>query len=399
MQTNTITRQELTAVSTPDALRLVLQPIVSCKTGLISGFEALARLGTNNQSPLEFLPKLYAQYGRPELVSHIASEAIEGYRQTLKLIGNAGVGDIGKTPYLAINLEPEDLNSSETIDALFATLAEKKFSAALFRVEITEHCQLHLNPEVLHNIGRLYSRGVSIAIDDFGSGFSAMAMLSQITFDCVKLDRSFVKDLSHNPRSKHLLYRLCSLLGDLDTCIVAEGVEDAATARLLKAAGCNHLQGYYFSRPQEPRALASHILKQHQEWTVTSTPEPANTSPSANAFFDNALDMLCIISFEGYLLRVNQAFSRQLGWHSRELTNKHFSQFTHAEDVDRTVEQLQQLAQGGRLPSLKIRLLKADQSYCAVEWTAAPDLTRRTAYAIARQEDIPARVQKIGLPT
>jgi len=120
--------------------------------------------------------------------------------------------------------------------------------------------------------------GVRIAIDDFGTGFSSLDFLRRFSVDCLKIDRSFVQELAHNPRDRAVAVAISDMGRALGMSVVAEGVETDAQARFFAGVQCNELQGYLFCHPM-PLDQVQRYLDPAPGRRTADTPEP----PAANA--------------------------------------------------------------------------------------------------------------------
>jgi diguanylate cyclase len=119
------------------------------------------------------------------------------------------------------------------------------------------------------NIDKLRSvqeTGVRIAIDDFGTGYSSLGYLSRLPIDALKIDRSFVLRMTENPQEMTIVTTIISLAHSLDLCVIAEGVETAEQARLLRLVRCDQIQGYLISRPVPPGEVVTLFRAQKDTW-------------------------------------------------------------------------------------------------------------------------------------
>ena len=116
-------------------------------------------------------------------------------------------------------------------------------------IEITEGLLLDEQPAVIAQLARLSAAGIQVSIDDFGTGYSAMAYLKRLDIDTLKIDRSFVRDLTTDPGDLAITEAIIAMAHKLDIKVVAEGVETLAQQERLSAAGCDYSQGFLFSRP------------------------------------------------------------------------------------------------------------------------------------------------------
>ncbi len=231
------------ALRAPDQLRLVFQPRVDVRTGACVSAEALLRwqhplLG--NVPPGEFIPLLEpTALGRPitAWVIGTALDQVMAWRES------------GRSLRVSINVSAKDLAEPDFAERLRDELQRRSLPPNLVELELTESALIGNGPRVLKQLAELRDMGVEIAIDDFGTGYSTFAYLQRLPASIVKLDQSFIRDLTGNERDQILVRSMIGLAHDLGYRVVAEGVENAATRDLLVTAGCDELQGYLLSRP------------------------------------------------------------------------------------------------------------------------------------------------------
>ena len=156
----------------------------------------------------------------------------------------------GSLEYLAINVSPVQFNQGWALSCLPSLLEETGFPAHALVVEITETALLLDIDRTRTMICALKDRGIKIALDDFGIGYSNFSMLRQLPFDLLKLDRTLVCDIETDEHARALAEGILSLAARLHIKCVAEGVETCGQAALLESAGCAAMQGYWFSRPK-----------------------------------------------------------------------------------------------------------------------------------------------------
>jgi EAL domain-containing protein (putative c-di-GMP-specific phosphodiesterase class I) len=156
---------------------------------------------------------------------------------------------------LAVNLSPVQFGDPDLVGVVEAALERSGLSAHRLELEITERVLMEdsgANLRTLHELKRL---GVRISIDDFGVGHSSFSYLRRFPFDDIKLDRSFVGALEHDPSAAAIVRATLSLGRSLGLDTIAEKVESAEQLSLLDAEGCRLAQGYYFSPPVHPREI------------------------------------------------------------------------------------------------------------------------------------------------
>ena len=223
---------------------LVYQPKVSCVTGHIVGFEALMRWQHPRRgmvSPAEFISVLEDTGLIAEAGEWVLRTAC---RDTLAL-HRAGLG----TPAVAVNLSGRQLMSEQLFDVVNNALIESGLEPRFLELELTESFLMKKPETAITTLSRLKALGVHISIDDFGTGYSSLSYLKRFPIDALKVDRSFVQDITADPDDASITRAIIKLAHSLKLQVVAEGVETEGQLALLIAHHCDIIQGYYFSRP------------------------------------------------------------------------------------------------------------------------------------------------------
>jgi diguanylate cyclase (GGDEF)-like protein/PAS domain S-box-containing protein len=158
-------------------------------------------------------------------------------------------------PSVSVNLSPRQLQDPELVTTLSRTLSEAGLDGSALHVEITENLLMSDSDLASSKLAELRALGVGVAVDDFGTGYSSLAYLRRYPVDVLKIDRSFVAPLPEGPRPAALVRSIIELARALDVGTVAEGVENADQARILRDLGCNVAQGFFLCRPQTADAL------------------------------------------------------------------------------------------------------------------------------------------------
>jgi diguanylate cyclase (GGDEF)-like protein/PAS domain S-box-containing protein len=244
-------RRELRQAIDHGELELYYQPKRACLGGRLMGMEALVRWPHPTRGlvmPDEFIP-LAEQTGLIAALSHWVLEAAVRQCRIWK--------DSGLEIPVAVNLSMRDLHDVRLPDTIEHLLAVWDVPPRLLHVEITES-SLMVDPDrARQTVARLSKLGVQIAIDDFGAGYSSLAYLKKLPVDELKIDRSFVSDMGTDPSDRAIVRSTIELAHNLGLRVVAEGVEDEATARLLTELGCDEAQGYHLGRPQPAAAITA----------------------------------------------------------------------------------------------------------------------------------------------
>jgi len=219
------------------------QPVVDVRTQRVVGVEALSRWMHDQRgavSPAEFIP-IAEQIGviKP-LTMRLLGQAVEEWG-TWEAAGAALV--------LAVNVSARHLMSRDFVEEIEDLLRASAITPSNLKLEITE-TTIMADPRHAEDVVRALSAlGVRIAIDDFGTGYSSLAYLKGLSVDELKIDRSFVVDMCDSDSSAVIVRSMVQLAHNLGLRVVAEGVEDSSTMRLLEEMGCDMAQGYYVSRP------------------------------------------------------------------------------------------------------------------------------------------------------
>jgi diguanylate cyclase (GGDEF)-like protein len=224
-------------------LYLMYQPIADLDTGELLRFEALAR------------------WNHPEL-GQVPAEEFIGIAEQMGLIGEitefvlssacaeaARWRDAGMPIGLAVNLSGRDLSDQSLVDKVEERLAAYNLPASSLTLEVTETEVMADIVEASTVLGELGRLGVRIAVDDFGTGYSSLAYLHRLPINELKIDRSFVGNVAYDDSNAIIVRSSIAMAHSLGLSVVAEGAEDELTCAVLADAGCDSLQGYYFSRP------------------------------------------------------------------------------------------------------------------------------------------------------
>jgi diguanylate cyclase (GGDEF)-like protein len=217
---------------------LYYQPLVNLKSNEITAFEALLRWNHPVRglvSPAEFIPVaeetgLIIPLG--EWVLHRACQETANWPTDIKV---------------AVNLSPAQLKSRNLTEVVINALAAAGMSANRLQLEITETVLMHNTFNTLATLQKLRALGVQIALDDFGTGYSSLSYLRSFPFDKIKIDRSFIQDLSNGAEPLAIVHAVAGLAKSLNMISTAEGVETKEQLETLQSIGCVEMQGYLFS--------------------------------------------------------------------------------------------------------------------------------------------------------
>ncbi|MTI06585.1 bifunctional diguanylate cyclase/phosphodiesterase [Roseibium denhamense] len=241
-----------------DQLKLLYQPQYSLKDGVLKGYEALIRWEHPTRGiirPDVFIP-IAEDTGMIQeigtwVLNHACREAAM-WSDTARRV--------------AVNMSPAQFVAGETQNRVAQALHASGLHPSRLEIEITESLLISNTDAVIETLQQIRSMGVSIAMDDFGTGYSSLSYLSLFPFDKIKIDKAFIHNLGKDPSTDAIVTSIIGLGRSLDVTITAEGVETENQVVLLRAAGCDLVQGYLYGKPDsvdvhetaEPEMAARH---------------------------------------------------------------------------------------------------------------------------------------------
>jgi diguanylate cyclase (GGDEF)-like protein len=163
---------------------------------------------------------------------------------------------------VAVNLSPAQFKSRSVVQSVINALAASGLDASRLELEITESVLLHDNEATIATLHQLRGFGIKISMDDFGTGYSSLSYLRSFPFDKIKIDRSFIKDISDKGDCAAIVKAVAGLGKGLGIRTTAEGVETIDQLRHVRAEGCTEVQGYFFSAPQSADALQDYFVRE-----------------------------------------------------------------------------------------------------------------------------------------
>ena len=236
------------------------QPKVNMVSGELTGVEALIRWNdprTGLVPPARFTPMLEETGLIYEVGRWALGKAIEDYLRWRRL----GLPAVR----IAVNVSPLQLRNRHFISDIESAIGSAAEAAAGLELEITEGLIMEDVEYSISTLRAIRAMGVSIAIDDFGTGFSSLSYLSKLPLDTLKIDRSFVIDLTEAPEGLAQVSTIINLAHSLSLKVVAEGVETSEQARLLRMLGCNEMQGFFLSKALPGEIFEARYLAPHRE--------------------------------------------------------------------------------------------------------------------------------------
>jgi len=226
-----------------DEFQVYYQPKVSLRDGTIVGAEALLRwmhprIGQIN--PSEFIP-LAEESG---LIIPLGEKVLEMVCQQISAWREEGLPSLK----VAINISARQFRQENLGETVRRLLTEYQVPGEMLDIELTESMVMHDTDHAALTLRELKDLGVTLSLDDFGTGYSSLSYLKRFPIDCLKIDRSFVRDINTNPDDAAIAHAVIAMAHSLSLNVVAEGVETEEQLRLLQNHGCDEFQGYYFSR-------------------------------------------------------------------------------------------------------------------------------------------------------
>lgn len=240
------------------------QPQVNTAAGKITQMEALVRWQHPQQgfmSPETFIP-MAEENG---LIIPIGEWVLKTACAQNKAWQNAGLPPI----CVAVNISARQFQQPNLVDLVGRVLSETSLAPQFLELEITESVAMKNVEYTREILLELHQMGVRIALDDFGTGYSSLSYLKKLPLDKLKIDKSFVFDLTNDPNDAAIITSIVALGKALNFKVVAEGVETVEHKELLRSFRCKYMQGYFFSRPLRAEDAAN--LLQNSEWIRLKT--------------------------------------------------------------------------------------------------------------------------------
>jgi diguanylate cyclase (GGDEF)-like protein len=228
-------------------ISVVYQEQVAVSTGRLTGVEALLRWNHPEHGavgPDEFIPVAE----RCGLINHLGAWVLrEACMQAVRW-DQAGLPPIT----MAVNVATAQFRGGDVPRLVSEVLAETGLAPSRLELEITETGVMQDMRDTADILGTLHQIGIGLAIDDFGTGYSSLSYLRQLPVDRIKIDRSFVADVTHSEDAAVIAQTIVTLANNLRLEVVAEGVETEGHAAFIRQTGCTYAQGFYYGSPAEP---------------------------------------------------------------------------------------------------------------------------------------------------
>jgi EAL domain-containing protein (putative c-di-GMP-specific phosphodiesterase class I) len=256
-----LTPEDISNAIKNDEFLFFYQPILSLKTGKIDSAEALIRWKKDNGELVQacdFIP--YAE--QTGLITEITKAMIPRFLEDLKKIIQED-----NTIVTSLNVSSKDMLQKEFVPTLLKLINDSGVDHSKIKIELTESSAFTLSIERLLDIAELKAHGIELAIDDFGTGHATFEKLKNLPFNTLKIDQTMTSQAMSTPDGLTLLDHSINLAHQLKMTSVAEGVETDSLFRYLMGIGCEHIQGYYISKPLE---LSSFIefINNKPDWNI-----------------------------------------------------------------------------------------------------------------------------------
>jgi diguanylate cyclase (GGDEF)-like protein/PAS domain S-box-containing protein len=239
-----------------DQLIVHYQPVLDVQSGAVRGAEALVRW----QHPTRGLvpPDMFISLAEEsdlinDIGDHVLAVACSQMAAWQEITGDESL-------WISVNLSPRQLLDERIDQRVVDALVASRLAAGALVLEITEGAMVHDTDLAVERLRALKAIGVQLAMDDFGTGYSSLSHLHRFPIDIVKIDRSFVEQLRHEPQETSLASAILSLASALRLTTIAEGVQDDAQLEDLRRLGCDLAQGFHLARPDDAAAVTAAFL-------------------------------------------------------------------------------------------------------------------------------------------
>ena len=234
---------------------LYYQPLLNLETGKVTGVEALIRWFHPEKGmipPNDFIPFAEESGAIVQIGEWVIHEAC----WQLKQWHDMGLPQIN----VAINLSAKQIRQKDLMDKITHITNEIGVSGKNLVFEVTENVALHDLKQSIHTLNMLRNMDIRVALDDFGTGYSSLNYLKKLPIDIIKIDKSFIQDITKHVDEKFIVKTIIDLAHNMDVIVTAEGIETEEQYNILRENGCDVGQGYLFSKPLPADAIESVLL-------------------------------------------------------------------------------------------------------------------------------------------
>ncbi|WP_425005437.1 EAL domain-containing protein [Mycolicibacterium sp. S3B2] len=309
---------------------VVFQPVHDVHTATVVGLEALARFPCEPFRPDAFLAQAASLGLGTELETAILTRVLSLLPQ------------LPDDVFIAVNISPAAVQRAPWTDLLDCV------DPTRIVLEITEHAAVENYGALDDALDVCRARGVRVAVDDVGAGFSSFSHVLELNPDFVKIDKSIIRNIDSDAARRRLAQAICEFAAQTGATAIAEGVETQAELDAVGAAGIRCAQGYYLGRPKShvhgfPSAAVS---------AMTTEAAPAALDLLGERRFELALAHspigMAVVDLDGAFLRTNRAMHAMLGYTGREMARLNFRDITHPDDLDADLSLMHECLAGKR---------------------------------------------------
>jgi len=246
-------------------LEVFYQPKLDLKQQDITGVEALVRWRNADggfTSPEDFIPMAEANGLIVELYDFVLAESLSQIK-TWDRINYTNLS-------VAVNISAVQLNDPELVNKTLAAIQQVHIKPHQLEIELTETAIIENREQANRTLNDFRSAGIKVSMDDFGIGYTSLALLADLPIDTVKIDRSFVTAMEGSERRRAIVESIIKMSQALDLTVVGEGIETASQLDMLDEIGCELIQGYYISKPLPKDELVSFLIQQDSKRTKRS---------------------------------------------------------------------------------------------------------------------------------
>lgn len=240
-------------------ISLNFQPKIEISTGRVTGAETLMRWNNKELGSIPpdiFIPVAESTGLIHSLSKYMMSEACSHAKKWKEILG--------KPINLAVNVSSMQFKDANLAELIVSILDKNSIDPLNFEIEITENLFIENMNEVITILEKMSRKGISISVDDFGTGFSSLSYLKKFPVDKLKIDRSFIMNLPKENDENALVKAIIAMGHSLELEIIAEGVETEEQLDFLKQLGCNTVQGYYYSHPLNGDDFIKFVRENHE---------------------------------------------------------------------------------------------------------------------------------------
>ncbi|WP_076414723.1 EAL domain-containing protein [Shewanella sp. UCD-KL12] len=239
-----------------DDFKMLYQPKVDAKTGIIVGAEALIRWVHHKEgviSPSDFIPISEKSDLILDLDKYILNKVIS----QISFWQRSGLD----VPVISINIPSREFQRGDLVTGIQTVLQKYQVAGSKLEIEITERLLMDHCDDNIKILNKLKDLNIHVSVDDFGTGYSSLSYLVQLPCDALKIDKSFIDMLPQSKENSQIVEAIIMLAHKLGKIVVAEGVETEAQFRYLSALNCDQIQGYYFDKPLEAATFANKLVR------------------------------------------------------------------------------------------------------------------------------------------